>query len=382
MRDYRQAIQDASSSSTAAWRNARAVRPHVRGLTAGCRASATRSSCSTAPTFIEGVHSSFLEAAPRSCRPTPSRRRASSSRNGARAATRSRSTARPRDRPQRPRRDALRRGLDRPRPASSPASDDPTLGSNPLPRARRGLRGTGPRPGRGRRRPHHHRDRPGHLEVKAAVFGAREAFKELGGSCRSDLGLAASNGGKMLLGTDISSALATLEALKVDVIGLNCSTGPRGHARRDPVPGRVQPRPGALHPQRRPAAAGPQRRDDLPEEPEPLANTLGEFVERYGVSIVGGCCGTTPRAHRRDPDRCADTPSASAPRHGPPHVSSMIGATPLVQEPAPTLVGVRVNSQGSRKAKSCCSLTTTTGSSRSPRTGRGRRARARPLRSR
>src|SRR3954466_15336756 len=65
------------------------------------------------------------------------------------------------------------------------------------------------------------------LEVKAAVFGAREAFKATGRAVPIQTSVSLlPNGGKMLLGTDISAALATLEALDVDVIGLNCSTGP------------------------------------------------------------------------------------------------------------------------------------------------------------
>src|SRR3982751_4250925 len=65
------------------------------------------------------------------------------------------------------------------------------------------------------------------LEVKAAVFGAREAFKATGRAVPIQASVSLlPHGGKMLLGTDISAALATLEALKVDVIGLNCSTGP------------------------------------------------------------------------------------------------------------------------------------------------------------
>src|SRR3954462_4331222 len=65
------------------------------------------------------------------------------------------------------------------------------------------------------------------LEVKAAIFGMREAFKLVGFSVPIQASVSLlPNGGKMLLGTDISAALATLEALKIDVIGLNCSTGP------------------------------------------------------------------------------------------------------------------------------------------------------------
>ena len=65
------------------------------------------------------------------------------------------------------------------------------------------------------------------LEVKAAIFGARDAMKETGRVVPIHTSVSLlPNGGKMLLGTDISAALATLEALDVDVIGLNCSTGP------------------------------------------------------------------------------------------------------------------------------------------------------------
>src|SRR5439155_13211644 len=65
------------------------------------------------------------------------------------------------------------------------------------------------------------------LEVKAAIFGMREAFKSTGRALPIQASVSLlPNGGKMLLGTDISSVLTTLEALKVDVIGLNCSTGP------------------------------------------------------------------------------------------------------------------------------------------------------------
>jgi 5-methyltetrahydrofolate--homocysteine methyltransferase len=76
-----------------------------------------------------------------------------------------------------------------------------------------------------------------------------------------------------------------------------------------------------------------------------------EFVERYGVGIVGGCCGTTPEHIRAIADRVAERPVAPRPDPRTAHLSSMIAATPLAQEPAPTMVGERVNSQGSRKAK-------------------------------
>src|SRR4051794_38597330 len=65
------------------------------------------------------------------------------------------------------------------------------------------------------------------LEVKAAIFGAREAFRQLGRAVPIQASVSLlPNGGKMLLGTDVGAVLTTLEALNVDALGLNCSTGP------------------------------------------------------------------------------------------------------------------------------------------------------------
>src|ERR687891_2973803 len=96
---------------------------------------------------------------------------------------------------------------------------------------------------------------------------------------------------------------------------------------------------------------GPDGETIFPEEPDPLANTLQEFVERHGVTIVGGCCGTTPDHIRAIVDRVGGREAGRRPARGPRLVAGMMTATPLAQEPAPTLVGERVNSQGSRKAK-------------------------------
>jgi 5-methyltetrahydrofolate--homocysteine methyltransferase len=96
---------------------------------------------------------------------------------------------------------------------------------------------------------------------------------------------------------------------------------------------------------------GPDGETIFPESPEELSGILGEFVERYGVTIVGGCCGTTPEHIAAIHERCAGHAVGERPERGPLTVSSMMAATPLVQDPRPTLVGERVNSQGSRKAK-------------------------------
>src|SRR3954469_4340442 len=133
------------------------------------------------------------------------------------------------------------------------------------------------------------------LEVKAAVFGAREAFKLAGRSVPIQCSVSLlPQGGKMLLGTDIQAVLATLGGLKVDVVGLNCSTGPEDMRDAIRYLGESSPLPVHCIPNAGLPVQGPNGETIFPEQPEPLANVLGEFVERYGVGLVGGCCGTTP----------------------------------------------------------------------------------------
>ncbi len=190
------------------------------------------------------------------------------------------------------------------------------------------------------------------LEVKAAVFGAREAFASTGRALPIHTSVSLlPNGGKMLLGTDISAVLCTLEALKVDVIGLNCSTGPEDMRDAIRFLGEYCPVPVACIPNAGLPLQGPDGETIFPEQPEPLANALAEFVERYGVGIVGGCCGTTPAHIAAIAERVRGGTLAPRPAPRAAHLSSMIAATTLVQEPPPTMVGERVNSQGSRKAK-------------------------------
>src|SRR5436305_4640834 len=191
------------------------------------------------------------------------------------------------------------------------------------------------------------------LEVKAAIFGAREAFKTVGRSVPIQASVSLlPNGGKMLLGTDIASVLTTLTALDVQAIGLNCSTGPedmrdaiRFLGEHSPVPVHCIPNAGL-------PLQGPNGETIFPEEPEPLATALQEYVERYGVSIVGGCCGTKPehiealaeRVKGREP---GPRPEASLP----PEVYSVLGDGGPAQEAGPMIVGGRVDSPGRGRDK-------------------------------
>ena len=191
------------------------------------------------------------------------------------------------------------------------------------------------------------------LEVKAAVAGIEKLFTEIGRRIPIQTQVTLDVSGRMLLGTDIASAMTTLEALKVDVIGLNCSTGPE-HM-REPVrylsehatlPLSVIPNAGL------PLNTGVGEAV-YPLEPEPMATALSEFVRDFGVRIVGGCCGTTP-AHL---SAIVNAVHAAEPKAKPAHpshvprVSSAMRAITLHQDPPPLLVGERVNAQGSRKVK-------------------------------
>src|SRR5689334_3361724 len=190
------------------------------------------------------------------------------------------------------------------------------------------------------------------LEVKAAIFGAREAFAATGRALPIQTSVSLlPQGGKMLLGTDIAAVLTTLAALDVQVIGLNCSTGPEDMRDAIRYLGENSPLPVHCIPNAGLPLQGPNGETIFPETPEHIAAVLGEFVERHGVAIVGGCCGNKPEHIRAIAERVRGRVPGERPAPGPPRVASMMTATELAQEPAPTLVGERVNAQGSRRAK-------------------------------
>jgi 5-methyltetrahydrofolate--homocysteine methyltransferase len=197
------------------------------------------------------------------------------------------------------------------------------------------------------------------LEVKAAIAGFERLFKDLGFRVPIQAQVTLDTSGRMLLGTDVASALITLESLRIDVIGLNCSTGPE-HM-REPV--RYLTSHARLPISCIPNAGLPLNTGTgdavYPLEPASMAEMLGEFVSEFGVRIVGGCCGTTPEHLAAIVDRLSalgSRPSAAARREpraesSKPSVSSAMRAITLRQEPPPLLIGERVNSQGSRKVK-------------------------------
>ena len=188
------------------------------------------------------------------------------------------------------------------------------------------------------------------LEVKAVVTGIHQAFEGTGVYLPVQVQVTLDTTGRMLLGTDIAAALTILEGLAIDVIGLNCSTGPE-HMRA-PVQylGENTPLPVSCIPN----AGLPLNVDGeavYPLEPEPFAEALVEFVEKHHVSVVGGCCGTTPAHLKLLVDRLAARPHPQRPAWAEPRLSSSMRAIPMRQEPPPLLLGERCNSQGSRRFK-------------------------------
>ena len=188
------------------------------------------------------------------------------------------------------------------------------------------------------------------LEVKAAITGIHQAFAETGQSLPIQAQVTLDTTGRMLLGTDINASLAILEGMGIDVIGLNCSTGPE-HM-REPI--RVLGENSTLPVSCIPNAGLPLNVDGqavYPLEPEPFANDLFEFVTKHNISVVGGCCGTTPEHLRRLVEKLDSHPHPARPTQSEPKLASAMSAIAMRQDPPPTLLGERCNAQGSRKFK-------------------------------
>jgi 5-methyltetrahydrofolate--homocysteine methyltransferase len=189
------------------------------------------------------------------------------------------------------------------------------------------------------------------LELKAGIAGAWRYFIESGlwVPIQAQITLLETSS-TMLLGTDIGAALTTLDALPIDVIGMNCSTGPE--MMREPARFLAER-------SRRPIAVIPNAglpineggRAVYPMLPDAMAEILFGFVEEYGINVVGGCCGSTPEHIRRLVDVAGGRPQRSRRVYSAPSVASSIRSVDLRQVPAPLLIGERVNATGSRMVK-------------------------------
>ena len=185
------------------------------------------------------------------------------------------------------------------------------------------------------------------LQVKAAVNGCRQAIAESNRDIVLIAQVTVETTGTMLLGSEIGAALNTLEPMGIDLIGLNCATGPtemsehlRYLSKNAKISISVMPNAGL------PVLGA--NGASYPLGPEELATALDGFIDEYGISLVGGCCGTTPahlsavvqkvsgkKIHPRTPDLD-------------PGASSLYQYVPFRQDKTYLAIGERTNANGSR----------------------------------
>ncbi|MGA5197014.1 methionine synthase [Streptomyces exfoliatus] len=186
------------------------------------------------------------------------------------------------------------------------------------------------------------------LQTKASLIGARRAMEAVGLDVPLICSLAFETTGVMLLGSEIGAALTALEPLGIDLIGLNCSTGPaemsehlRYLARHSRTPLMCMPNAGL-----------PILTKDgayFPLTAPEMADAQENFVRDYGLSLVGGCCGSTPEHLRQVVERVQGlTPGARDPRPEP-GAASLYQTVPFRQDTAYMAIGERTNANGSKK---------------------------------
>ncbi|HEY2813248.1 MAG TPA: methionine synthase [Acidimicrobiales bacterium] len=186
------------------------------------------------------------------------------------------------------------------------------------------------------------------LGLKAAVVGARRAMAALDRQVPLQAQVTVELTGRMLPGTEIAAALCAIDALKVDVVGLNCATGPaemtehlRHLSQHSRMPISCIPNAGL------PSVVDGEMHYDL--TPDQLAEYHARFIGELGVQVVGGCCGTTPEHLRAVVDRCRDlTPAPRSIEHEA-GAASIYSFTSFDQDITYLTIGERTNANGSKK---------------------------------
>jgi 5-methyltetrahydrofolate--homocysteine methyltransferase len=186
------------------------------------------------------------------------------------------------------------------------------------------------------------------LQAKAAIVGCRDGMRDAGADFPLMVQITMESAGTMLLGTEIGAALTALEPYGLDVIGLNCATGPQEmmeHIRflsrhcRSAIS--CLPNAGL------PRMEGGRARYLL--TPGELAAFHKTFVDEHGVSIVGGCCGTTPAHLKRVVEAIGRRPPRPRTPEHVPSASSLYVSTPFRQDQSFLIVGERTNANGSKQ---------------------------------
>ena len=185
------------------------------------------------------------------------------------------------------------------------------------------------------------------LQTKAAINASRAAITESGRDVMLIAQVTVETTGTMLLGSEIGAALNALEPLGIDFIGLNCATGPAEmseHLRYLSKNARIgiSVMPNAGLPILGAHCA------EYPLTPDQLATALANFVNEYGVSLIGGCCGTTPEHLKAVVDRVSGERIKSRNVELEPGASSLYQYVPFRQDLTYMAIGERTNANGSR----------------------------------
>jgi 5-methyltetrahydrofolate--homocysteine methyltransferase len=185
------------------------------------------------------------------------------------------------------------------------------------------------------------------LQVKAALNGCRQAIGETDRDIVLIAQVTVETTGTMLLGSEIGAALNTLEPMGIDLIGLNCATGPtemsehlRYLSKNAKVAISVMPNAGL------PVLGA--NGASYPLGPAELAVALEGFVNDYGISLVGGCCGTTPEHLSEVVKKVSGKPITNRTPDLDPGASSLYQYVPFRQDKTYLAIGERTNANGSR----------------------------------
>ena len=188
------------------------------------------------------------------------------------------------------------------------------------------------------------------LQIKAALNAIEEVFAEKGDRLPLMVSVTMEVMGTMLVGTEIGAALAILEPFKIDILGLNCATGPdkmKEHIKylSEHSPFIISCVPNAGLPEN----VGGQAFYRL--TPVELQMALMHFIEDLGVQIIGGCCGTRPDHIKALADVAKDlTPKERHPHHEP-SAASIYTTQPYIQDNSFLIVGEKLNASGSKKCR-------------------------------
>ncbi|GAB0104982.1 methionine synthase [Nocardia sp. JMUB6875] len=185
------------------------------------------------------------------------------------------------------------------------------------------------------------------LQVKAAVTGSHRAMAQAGRRIPIITHVTMETTGTMLVGSEIGAALTALEKLGIDMIGLNCATGPdemsehlRHLSKHAQLPVSVMPNAGL------PILGA--KGAEYPLTAEELAVAMSQFVSEFGLSLVGGCCGTTPEHIRQVAEAVREVEQAKRNPVHEPSVSSIYSSVPFEQDASILMIGERTNANGSK----------------------------------